>query len=167
VAAVEDDPDGNFDDPKLHAAIVASSRREHEFGDEPAYWAAKYLGRGFYKVSAFDCAFIVATKVVSMAGHEQSRRAEAERLASRLRDIFGHPFRPPPQIDPARLSWNGGTVPELARTIVEQSDYGLMPILADALEEAGVTDEEILQHCRQAGDHVRGCWVVDLILGKE
>src|SRR5437762_1160866 len=50
VAAVEDQPAGSFHDPKLEAALVASSRREHEFRDRPAYWAAKYLGRGFYKM---------------------------------------------------------------------------------------------------------------------
>jgi hypothetical protein len=42
-----------------------------------------------------------------------------------------------------------------------------MPILADALEDAGCDNADILQHCRGAGEHVRGCWVVDLVLGKE
>ena len=54
----------------------------------------------------------------------------------------------------------------LARTIYEERAFDGMPVLSDALEEAGCNDADILDHCRQAGPHVRGCWVVDLILGK-
>jgi hypothetical protein len=49
----------------------------------------------------------------------------------------------------------------------ESRDFGAMPILADALQDAGCEDAAILGHCRGAGPHVRGCWVVDLVLGKE
>ena len=49
----------------------------------------------------------------------------------------------------------------------EARDFGAMPILADALQDAGCEDAAILDHCRDAnGVHVRGCWVVDLVLGK-
>ncbi len=62
---------------------------------------------------------------------------------------------------------NGNTVQKIARGIYDDRAFDRMPILADALEEAGCTDIEILNHCRQPGEHFRGCWVVDLLLGKE
>jgi hypothetical protein len=83
-----------------------------------------------------------------------------------LRDIFT-PFRKPPAVDPAWLRWNDSTVPKLAQAIYEERRFGDLPILADALEEAGCTDAGILDHFRRPGEHVRGCWALDLILGKE
>ena len=82
------------------------------------------------------------------------------------RDIFGNPFRHS-TISPEWLTWNNGTIPKLAQTIYDERRYDIMPILGDALEDAGCTDAQILEHCRGPGPHVRGCWVVDLILGKE
>jgi hypothetical protein len=55
---------------------------------------------------------------------------------------------------------------KLARSIYQEERFHDLPVLADALEEAGCTDADILAHCRQPGSHVRGCWVVDAILGK-
>ncbi len=84
-----------------------------------------------------------------------------------LRDIIGPlPFRPV-ALNLCWPSWNHGTVPALARRIYDERAFHDLPILADALEDAGCTDEDILMHCRQPGEHVRGCWVVDLLLGKE
>jgi hypothetical protein len=83
-----------------------------------------------------------------------------------LRDIFGNPFRPV-ALDPAWLTWKGGTIPQLAQAIYDGRAFDRLPILADALEEAGCTNADILGHCRQPGEHVRGCWVVDVLLGKE
>ena len=59
------------------------------------------------------------------------------------------------------------TVVQLAQAIYDDRAFDRIPILADALEEAGCTEAAILGHCRQPGEHVRGCWVVDLLLGKE
>jgi hypothetical protein len=64
------------------------------------------------------------------------------------------------------LDWNGLTVLNLAWTIDREHAYDLLPILGDALEEAGCEQEGILCHCRQPGEHVRGCWVIDLLLGR-
>jgi hypothetical protein len=83
--------------------------------------------------------------------------------AALLRDIFGNPFRPvsfSPQ-------WRTDTALALAHQMYESRDFGAMPILADALQDAGCDNEDILSHCRGDGPHVRGCWVVDLVLGKE
>jgi hypothetical protein len=79
-----------------------------------------------------------------------------------LRDIFGNPFRP------ATFSpeWLTSTVTALARQMYESRDFSSMPILADALEDAGCDNADILAHCSEPGSHVRGCWVVDAVLGK-
>ena len=116
--------------------------------------------------------------------------------AALLRDLFGNPFRPPPVIDPAVLAWNGGTVRRLAEHTYRERAFDRLPLLADALLDAGCEDEALLAHCRGtvrefnnggisywysdadpggrhlAPDrarpvHVRGCWAVDLLLGKE
>jgi hypothetical protein len=86
--------------------------------------------------------------------------------ASLLRCIFANPFRPLPRLVPSVLSWNDGTVAKLASAIYEERAFESVPILADALEEAGCSDEEILAHLRGPGPHVRGCWVLDLLLNK-
>jgi hypothetical protein len=92
-----------------------------------------------------------------------------------LHDLFGNPFRPLPlaQGENARLkqwrrslAWKGATVPNLAQTIYDERQFDRLTILADALEQAGCTEAEILNHCREPGPHVRGCWVVDLVLNK-
>ena len=80
-----------------------------------------------------------------------------------IRDIFGNPFRPV-TTEPA---WLTSTVVSLATAIYTDRAFDRLPILADALEDAGCTNEEILNHCRQPGEHVRGCWVVDLVLKKK
>jgi hypothetical protein len=80
-----------------------------------------------------------------------------------LRDIFGNPFRPV-VFDPR---WRTSDVVGLARAIYDDRSFERMPILADALMDAGCENEKIIGHCRGDGPHVRGCWVVDLILGKE
>ncbi len=83
--------------------------------------------------------------------------------ANAIRDIFGNPFRPV-AFDPR---WQSSTAVGLARTMYDARDFGAMPILADALQDAGCEDDAILSHCRDAKQvHVRGCWVVDLVLDK-
>jgi hypothetical protein len=99
---------------------------------------------------------------------EQARQAEYAAQAVVLRDLFSNPFRPLPPIAPAVLAWNGSTVVNLAASIYEERDFsqGRLGVLADALEEAGCSDVELLNHLRGEGPHVRGCWVLDVLLGK-
>jgi hypothetical protein len=93
----------------------------------------------------------------------EDAREQAKQLHCRLfRDIFGNPFRPL-FVDP---SWLTSTVVALAREMYESRDFSAMPILADALQDTGCDNDTILSHCRGDGPHVRGCWVVDLVLGK-
>jgi hypothetical protein len=82
-----------------------------------------------------------------------------------VREVFGNPFRPAPA-DPSWLAWNGGAAVKLARAIYEERRFADLPVLADALEEAGCRDEAVLAHCRQPGGHVPGCWAVDAVLGR-
>jgi hypothetical protein len=91
---------------------------------------------------------------------------ERKAYAALVRDVYGNPFRPA-SVDPTWLAWNEGTVPRIAQAIYDERAFERMPILADALEDAGCDNADILNHCRQPSVHVRGCWVVDLLLGKE
>jgi hypothetical protein len=96
--------------------------------------------------------------------------AEGRIQADLLRDIFGPlPFRAKPVIGKGVLAWDAGCVVKLAAGIYQDRDFSSerMGVLADALEEAGVTDEDVLGHLRGLGPHCRGCWVVDVVLGKE
>lgn len=97
----------------------------------------------------------------------RGRVARAAEQASLLRDIMGHPWKPPPSVDSAVLSRCGGVIGSMARTIYEQRLFDRLPILADALQDAGCADVETLGHLRGPGPHVRGCWVVDLLAAKK
>jgi hypothetical protein len=90
------------------------------------------------------------------------RRAQADLL----RDITGNPHHPETLVA-HWLYWHDGTVRKIAQTIYEERRLGDLPILADALEEAGCENARILAHCRESGTHVRGCWVIDLLLRKD
>jgi hypothetical protein len=94
---------------------------------------------------------------------ELQRQGIESRACSIVRDIFGNPFRPI-AFDP---TWLTPTVVALAKGIYVERAFDRMPILADALEEAGCDNAEVLLHCRGDGPHVKGCWVVDAVLGKE
>jgi hypothetical protein len=96
----------------------------------------------------------------------QARAAEKHAQAKVLRDIFGNPFRPV-SFDPAWLTWHNSLLVSMARQMYESRNFTDMPVLADALEDSGCDNADILTHCRQSGEHVRGCWVVDLLLGKQ
>lgn len=80
-----------------------------------------------------------------------------------LRDIFGNPFR----AVTAEPSWLTPTVVSVATAIYDERAFDRLPVLADALEDAGCTNADLLHHCRQPGEHVRGCWCVDLVLNRQ
>jgi hypothetical protein len=81
-----------------------------------------------------------------------------------LRDIFSNPYRPAPSLPASVLAWNEGTVVRIAEGIYEERAFDRLPILYDALLDAGCDDEALLSHCRAPGPHVRGCWAIDLLL---
>jgi hypothetical protein len=128
-----------------------------------AEWAAQFtasLDAWFAASRASNFAYVAAGDGLQ-PGPEHTAQAHL------LRCVFGPlPFRTV-TVDPAWLAWNGGTLVHLAQGIYDEQAFDRLPILADALEEAECHDVDILGHCRQAGEHVRGCWLVDLVLGKE
>jgi hypothetical protein len=93
------------------------------------------------------------------------RAIESAAQSDLARDVFGNPFRHE-SIDQAWLTWSDGAIPKLAQTIYEEKAFQQLPALADALEAAGCRNDQILSHCRHPGPHVRGCWVLDLIMGR-
>jgi hypothetical protein len=99
------------------------------------------------------------------AAQGEVQQAEMRRMAGLLRDLFGNSFRPPPAVDAAWAKANGGVVARMAQAIYDGHCFGDLPALADALQEAGCADAEVLGHCR-GGEHARGCWLVDRLLGK-
>jgi hypothetical protein len=80
--------------------------------------------------------------------------------------VLGNPFRLT-ALAPAWRTWRDNTILKLARGVYAERAFDRLPVLADALEDAGCDDTDILAHCRSDGQHVLGCWVVDLLLGKE
>ena len=122
-----------------------------------AAWYCARMGKVEAPLMAAWCAARVAIRL----GKQQPGFVDASQSAI-LRDIFGNPFRPV-TFDPR---WRTSDVVGVARGIYEDKAFERMPILADALMDAGCEDEQIIGHCRGDGPHVRGCWVVDLVLGK-
>jgi hypothetical protein len=114
------------------------------------------------RVSRFSIAVVLAT----LRAFQQEFEVPSEReLCDLSREVI-NPFHPTPLL-PSLLNWNDGTVPKIAQGIYEGRAFDRLPILHDALLDAGCDDENILAHCRSEGPHVRGCWVIDLILGKQ
>ncbi len=124
-----------------------------------AAWAAT---RGSAWLSAWDAAWdarMAARDFVAGTDWEKERQWQA----AVLHDLVGNPFRPP-ALDPAWLA-PSSPVSQMARVIYDEDRFGDLPILGDALEEAGCADGELLAHCHGRGPHYRGCWVVDAVLG--
>jgi hypothetical protein len=178
-------------DPELMLSVIATSVTERqwirvELGcdhvsktalDEVAIELSRMMEQyadGSIPRSAVEDAFESAIrgdgKDVSFGPHEailyfrQSLQlgVATDALCGLVRCVFGNPFRPV-AVDP---SCRTSTVTALAQQMYDSRDFSPMPILADALQDAGCDNDDILDHCRGDGPHVRGCWVVDLVLGK-
>jgi hypothetical protein len=137
---------------------------------EAAAWLAwRLVGGRWNPEEAAAQAAEFGAEVADRRGEEPAERAAQ---CDFLRDLFGNPFRPV-TLDPAILTWHDATVVRLSWAAYDERhlpegtlDNGRLLVLADALEEAGCGDARILEHLRGPGEHVRGCWVVDLVLGK-
>ncbi len=103
-------------------------------------------------------AYVGARAAVASSSSEKLR-------AVVLRDVFPNPFDEP-KVKPEWMTWNSETIRRLAEAIYSEHRFGDLPILADALEEAGCDDAAILQHCRDSNPHIRGCWAIDLLRGE-
>ncbi len=113
--------------------------------------------------SAFDSAYRASIHAARPASDDQDARVgERANQVDLLRDIFGVPFGPVV----FQANWRTAAVRALAQELYDRRVFDRLPILADALQEVGCEDTAILDHCRKPGEHVLGCWVVDLVLGK-
>jgi hypothetical protein len=163
--------DGEVDKADLQnakvSARVAANKLSRLGGDRPNVRSAVAWSAEATLAHAISAASITAalraSGALELAGVRSRDQEEREQLVL-LRDIFGNPFRPV-TFDPA---WHTDTAVAIASGMYDSRDFSAMPILADALQDAGCENDDILNHCREAnGIHVRGCWVVDLVLGKE
>lgn len=122
-------------------------------------WVANWLAEVVASENAYD-------SVVNQMNQEDQtlilHANEWSALSDVLRDVVGNPFRTMTM----ESAWQTTNVLKLASNIYDNRRTDYLPVLADALEDAGCDNADILSHCRQPGDHVRGCWVVDLVLGK-
>jgi hypothetical protein len=131
--------------------------------EEPLYELGPY-GRS---VALLDLAWGMWTAnwtELEVVEGEAEWREERWAQASLVREVFGNPFRPV-ILAPSWPTWNGGTAVKLARAIYDERAFDRLPVLADALEEAGCDHADLTAHCCGPGPHVRGCWAVDLLLG--
>ena len=128
-----------------------------------AEWAASAAVWLLHPSAAeFSQTAVIRAAAATAESGATTREAEEQTQFELLRDVFGNPFRPV-AFDP---SWRTSTVVALAQQMYDSRGFSPMPVLADALQDAGCDNEAILAHCSEPGPHVRGCWVVDLILGK-
>jgi hypothetical protein len=153
----------------VHVADNARTAAIMLHGMADDLWSSELLTAAY----AADAAMWAATCPVDQADYawQTARSAGGEPFMASpepvaqcdlLRDIFGNPFRPV-ALDPA---WQTATVLALAQSIYHKRAFDRQPFLANALEDAGCDNADLLAHCRGLGEHVLGCWAVDLILGK-
>jgi hypothetical protein len=161
VPIVEEDADGQVTHAQYSVFVIAHA------GQAPEGHARLLRGLAYFPGNVWhpDCMRAVREVALACAAFElrspSARRNAAQ--ADTLRDIFGNPFR----TVAFRPEWRTDTAVALAEQMYESREFSAMPILADALQDAGCENTDVLAHCREAGPHVRGCWVVDLVLGKE
>jgi hypothetical protein len=130
------------------------ARRDQWYTPDTAQWVVRVLWPDEVGVSPEAVTRHVALRVSPYLGPIEQ--------CGILRDVIANPFRTI-SLDP---SWLSSTVLALAQGIYEDRAFDRLPILADAMQDAGCEDADILSHCCGPGPHVRGCWVVDLVLGK-
>jgi hypothetical protein len=191
--SLEDDVCGRFD--LAWSGFLEADSTPIEWEGDPAFtdavmdsWAATtILGEMCAEdpwagaSNAAEVAVTLAVRKAIQAGQPRSAAEAGSGAAARaevcqiLRDVLGNPFRPvPPQRGKRRweeqrrwwLDAKTGVARKIAEAIYAEGCFSDSPILADALEEAGCTNPDLLSHLRGTGPHVRGCWAIDLVLGK-
>jgi hypothetical protein len=149
------------------SAVVAgeayvAALRASQYAERAAQYAAAAAA-----LTADGYAWLLAWKEVG--------GVEGAAQAALVRDTFGNPCRPPTPLPAPVFAWNGGCVVQLAMATYEERalpsgtlDNGRLAVLADALEEAGLEEQEVLDHLREPeARHYRGCWCVDVVLGRQ
>lgn len=155
--------DGEVDD----AERVAARETIREGTGAAAWTAFAALADPCRPVDAGNSSILAVVWAVGEKTEAARKLRKELRLWQRrlVREFFGNPFRPV-ALDPAWLAWNDHAVTRLAERIYEDRDFDRLPLLADALEEAGCGERALLQHLRGSGPHCRGCWALDAVLGK-
>jgi hypothetical protein len=132
-------------------------------------WTAIAMALDTTAPCALEAAFCMTAHTHPLAGHRWGEEEGEAILCDLVREVFGNPFRP---VLPTH-GWRTRTVVQLAQAAYDHRalpnghlDAGRLAVLADALEEAGCGDADLLWHLRGPGPHVRACWAVDLVLGK-
>jgi hypothetical protein len=168
IDAAEEYADGRLDQKGLRKARTAaeSARVEDEQGDEVGLvnvavtqWSASRAAR----LTVDVIRTVYARLCVPCESYESARTWMGQDIVKYLREVFGNPFRPV-TADSTWPAWNDGAIPKLATALYEEGRFADLPILADALEEAGCDRGDVLDHLRGPGRHVRGCWALDLCL---
>jgi hypothetical protein len=155
--------------PGADDAIVAAAEAARDDAGKARWEAAVAAARAASGQGAWYPAqggSYYSRRAVGLSAGARSEGREGRHQCRLLRCILGAPLRPPRPPDPLWLAWGGGTVPKLARAVYDGRRFEDLPVLADALEEAGCADAEWLGHLRGPGPHARGCWPLDLLLGK-
>jgi hypothetical protein len=162
--------DGQCSNDELRSACEAANEAylEREVGQseynmaDTALEALLHTGLGIFRAADYAASALAEDRLDLTTDWNTLRAAERKYQCKLLREVIGNPFHPV-TVDP---SWLTSTVLILAQGIYQEKAFDRMPILGDALQEAGCTNADLLNHCRQPGEHVRGCWAVDLLLGK-
>jgi hypothetical protein len=164
ISAAERYADGHCSVDELET-VWRNCRRAERLGlpNAPSARTTEYVHRVATAIFSPMDAWAVAADMRPWRGDSLDNN-EVDAICERVgADVFGHPDGAVP-LPPA---WITPNVWSLARTVYDSRDFGAMPILADALQDAGCDNEHVLSHCRDTtAVHVRGCWVVDQILGK-
>lgn len=140
------------EDERAQAASAARGIDDFDLDFHRAAWRCSILHHDFA-----HNAVMIAAITASDVGEEQAAQTDL------LRELFGNPFRAP-KIETGWLQFKDGAALKLARRIHQERCFDVLPILADALEEAGCQDPSLLGHCRDDSEHLPGCWLVELLL---
>jgi hypothetical protein len=180
VEVAERHADGEVSDRDLHEACEQAIKALHELRRTTQGLGAEASAHAAWCWALFSltpgqlAAERTADSVAALGeATRQVPQQEKEWQANILRDIFGNPFRPLPPIGPSLLNQNDGLVRRLAQAAYDHRDLpsgtldtARLAVLADAMEEAGCADAEVLSHLRSEGTHVHGCFALDAVLGK-
>ena len=145
--------DGVSTRKELAATLCAAMAAYRAAGDAPLRNLRRAVAKATRPTDPMGGMFETLT-IISGGEYDSSK----DELVEMIRDVFGPRLLRPIVADRAWFT---------PAAIYEERAFDRLPILADALEGAGCTNADVLLHCRRPGEHVRGCWVVDLVLGKE
>jgi hypothetical protein len=180
-----------LDDERAHRAVEVAERYADGLADEEEReqaletvagvpplrgGAARWAVVGVARTGAMMIVDALGQTAACPPGQEYDParwQAESREQCDLLRDIFGNPIGLLPPVPSAWLSWNNGIIRRLAEAAYDERqlpagtlDVARLAVLADALEEAGCSEADLLDHLRGPGPHIRGCFVLDLLLQK-